>query len=53
MRVMIHGINARLLKNGNYEIDITVKVESAEHLQSIIHKISAVNGVYSVERLVG
>ena len=53
MRVMIHGINARLLKNGNYEIDITVKVESAEHLQSIIHKIGAVNGVYSVERLVG
>ena len=53
MRVMIHGINARLLKDGNYAIDLTVMVESTEHLENIIRKVGGVNGVYSVERLAG
>lgn len=53
MRVMIHAITSHELRDGNYAIDLTVAVESAEHLKSIINKIGAVNGVYSVERLVG
>ena len=53
MRVMIHAINSHELRDGNYAIDLTVVVESTEHLKSIINKIGAVNGVYSVERLVG
>lgn len=53
MRVMIHAINARQMKNGNYEVNITVRVESLEHLKSIIAKLSSLAGVYSVERQVG
>ena len=53
MRVMIHAISSHELRDGNYAIDLTVVVESTEHLKSIINKIGAVNGVYSVERLVG
>ncbi len=53
MRVNIHAISTHQLKDGSYAIDLTVLVESAEHLKSVINKIGAINGVYSVERVVG
>jgi guanosine-3',5'-bis(diphosphate) 3'-pyrophosphohydrolase len=53
MRVMIHAVNAREMKDGNYCIEITVRIESLEHLRSIVNNLSKINGVYSVERSIG
>ncbi|MDD6283940.1 MAG: bifunctional (p)ppGpp synthetase/guanosine-3',5'-bis(diphosphate) 3'-pyrophosphohydrolase [Firmicutes bacterium] len=50
MRVPLHSVNARETKNGNCAIDVTVRVESVEHLQSIVTKLSKINGVFSVDR---
>ncbi len=53
MRVMITAINSRCIKDGNCLLSLTVMVESAEHLNSIIAKLSSINGVFSIERQVG
>lgn len=52
MRIKMTAISARQLRDGNCAIDITVCVESVEHLKSVIDKLSAVSGVFSVERQV-
>ena len=51
MRVPIHSINARELKNGNCTISMTISAESVEHLNSIIMRIEKVSGIFSVERI--
>ncbi len=51
MRIPIHSVNARYLKDGNSVIQITLSAENLEHLRSIITNISKVQGVFSVERL--
>ncbi len=51
MRVPIHSINARQLKNGNCTIILTISAESVEHLNSIIMRIEKVSGIFSVERI--
>ncbi len=51
MRVPIHSINARQLKNGNCTIIMTISAESVEHLNSIIMRIEKVSGIFSVERI--
>lgn len=50
MRLMLHTVNARQLKDGNCEITLTTSIESADHLKNIIQKLSKINGVFSVER---
>ena len=50
MRVMIHGINARELKNGSVLINVTVAVSSIEHLKNVIAKIGKISGVEEVAR---
>jgi GTP pyrophosphokinase len=50
MRVPIHAVNARETKNGNCTIDVTIRVESVEHLQSVVQKLSKIEGVFSVDR---
>ena len=50
MRVIITAVNARETKDGNCAVDLTIRVESTEHLKSIMSRISKINGVYSVER---
>ncbi len=52
MRIKMTAISARQLRDGNCAIDITIHVESVEHLKSVISKLSAVNSVFSVERQV-
>ena len=52
MRIKMTAIAARQLKDGNCAIDITVCVEGVEHLKSVISRLSAVEGVFSVERQV-
>ena len=51
MRVPVHSVNAREVKNGNCVIVITVSAESVEHLRSIINRAEKIHGVYSVERI--
>ncbi len=50
IRVPIHELNARELKNGNANLVITIGIPSVEQLKSIIQKISKVDGVLQVER---
>ncbi len=51
MRVPIHSIDARQLKNGNCTITVTISAESVEHLKSIISRIEKISGIFSVERM--
>lgn len=53
MHVGIVSINARTNKDGNSLIDITMAIESAEHLKSICSKIQKLSGVISVDRVNG
>ena len=51
MRVPIHSINAREMKDGNCTVIVTVSAESVEHLRSIITRIEKIDGAFSVERI--
>ncbi len=51
MRVPIHSINARQLKDGNCTVIMTISAESVEHLKSIIARIEKIGGIFSVERI--
>lgn len=50
MHVPIHGFEARELKDNHASVHITVSTSSVEQLRTIIAKLSAINGVISVER---
>jgi len=50
MRVMIYAVNVREPKSGNSAIHLTVGVNSVEHLQFVIDRLSKVSGVYSIQR---
>lgn len=50
MRVMIHTVNARELKNGDAAINLTIDVTSTDHLQSVISRLSKIDGVHQVTR---
>ena len=50
LHVAVHAINARELKDGNCAINITISVESREHLDNVIVRIKKLQGVFSVVR---
>lgn len=50
LHVSVHAINARETKDGNCVINITISVESKEHLDNVTARIKKLQGVYSVER---
>ncbi len=50
MRVPVHAVNARQIKNGNCLIDVTLSAENVEHLKTIITRLGKVEGVISIER---
>lgn len=50
MRVVLHAVNARVLKDGNSIVTLSITVESTEHLKNVINKISKVDGVINIER---
>ncbi len=50
MRIGVHAVNARKLKDGNYQILVTVSAEGTSHLKTIISKLDKVSGVISVDR---
>ena len=53
MRVLINRINTHALKNGNYSIELEVKIESQEQIKAIIAKLSKIDGIISVDRQKG
>ncbi len=50
MRIPIHEINARKLKNGNAILVVTISLQGVEHLKNVIQKLSKINSVITVER---
>ena len=50
MRVMIHSVNMRSVKDGRAIMNITITVGGAEHLKSVMAKIQKIDGVLLVER---
>lgn len=50
LHVAIHAVNAKELKDGNCEINLTFSVENVEHLNTILQKLKKVEGVYYAER---
>ena len=50
VNVPMHNVNARQTKGGNCDITVTLSVQSAEHLRSIIQRLEKIEGVYHVER---
>ncbi len=51
MRVPIHSINAREMKDGNCTVIVTISAESVEHLRSIIARLEKIEGAFSIERI--
>ncbi len=46
----IHNANARQTKGGNSIITVTLSVQSAEHLRSVVQRLENIHGVSNVER---
>ena len=51
MRVPVHSINAREMRDGNCMVTVTVSAESVEHLRSIIARVEKISGAFNVERI--
>ena len=51
MHVALHAVNARLIKDGNCVITVTVSTSGVEHLKSILARLQKLSGVYSIERM--
>ena len=50
MHVMIHNVNTRDPNDGTFLIFMTITVNNAEHLKSIIAKLMRINGILNIER---
>lgn len=53
MRVMIYGINSKTKKDKRAIIELTIGVNGTEHLQSVMSRISKINGILDIERANG
>jgi len=50
MRVPIHSIVAKDTKDGRSFFNVSISAEGAEHLKTIIDRLSKIPGINSVER---
>ena len=50
MHLVLHSLNSRVTKDNTAVIFATITVNGPEHLQSIIAKLSSINGMISVKR---
>lgn len=50
MRISIHSINAKKLKNGNANVVVTISTQGTEHLKNIMYRLGKITSVISVER---
>ena len=48
--VPIHNLNGREVKDSYSITNVTISVQSAEHLKAVCQKLNKINGVYHVER---
>ncbi len=50
MHVMIHAISAREPKDNSVVMSVTIGVNSVDHLQSVITRLSRIEGIYKITR---
>lgn len=50
MRIMIHSMNTRTLKDATALVYLNISVNSTEHLNSVVARLKKVNGVLDVTR---
>ena len=50
LHVPIHSLNSRETKDGNAAINLSITINGRDHLQSIIDRLSRVEGILSVRR---
>ena len=50
MHVMIHAISARESQDGSVFMNVTVGVNSLDHLQSVISRLARISGIFEVTR---
>ena len=50
MRVPMHAINAKAMKDGNCQIYITISAEGTEHMNNIIARLLKINDIITVDR---
>ncbi|XOQ49129.1 MAG: GTP diphosphokinase [Eubacteriales bacterium] len=50
MRIFIHSLNSRETKDGNAVISATITINGLEHLNSIISRLSNIQGIISIKR---
>lgn len=53
MHVMIYAINTKSKKDRRASIELTIGVNGTEHLQSVMARISKINGILDIERANG
>ena len=51
MKVTVHAIEAKSIKNGNCVVTVTVKTAGLEHLKNIMAPLHKIHGVYEIERI--
>ncbi|WP_050697757.1 RelA/SpoT family protein [Anaeromassilibacillus senegalensis] len=50
MHLFIHSLNSRETKDGSAVISVTISINGRDHLQSIITRLNAIQGIVSVRR---
>ncbi|QEY34163.1 bifunctional (p)ppGpp synthetase/guanosine-3',5'-bis(diphosphate) 3'-pyrophosphohydrolase [Caproiciproducens galactitolivorans] len=50
MHIFIHSLNSRETKDGNAVISATITINGLEHLNSIISRLSNIQGIISIKR---
>ena len=51
MHIFIHSLNSRETKNGQATIHATITIKGLTHLQTVMTKLSNINGIVSIDRL--
>ena len=50
IHVMIHNVSAKDSKDGRSDVHMTITVNGAEHLRSVMARLKKINGVLNIER---
>ena len=50
LHLFIHTLNSREVKNGMACIEVTITVNSINHLRMVISRLSGINGIVSIGR---
>ena len=50
LRISVHSLNSRELKDGTDVIYATITIQGLEHLNAVISKLSNIEGIISIKR---